>query len=373
MQRAFLQTINTIVKSMIGKAGFDKTRTGQIVGINEITNTYSVRIDNITYPNLKTVNGLTYNLKDMVKVVIPCNQATQMYIESSVLSDDSIGKKVATASALAQEAQATGEQNKIEIQNVSEVANSKNKTYAQPDEPTADMGVGDIWIDTNDGNKMYRWDGSTWVFSGGGDGLDGLNQATIFLYQRNTTTPTAPSGGQTYTFASGDLNPIPDGWSRYVPTGTNPCYITISSAISSSATTTITSWGTATKLVENGAKGATGATGATGNTGATGATGKTGATGATGKTGATGATGATGSTGATGATGVAANVEVVVNSISYLNNTANLGVVLWVEGSQRTPTSYRWTKGSSTTSIGSGATLNVSDLGATYYCTVTWA
>jgi hypothetical protein len=63
----------------------------------------------------------------------------------------------------------------------------------------------------------------------------------------------------------------------------------------------------------------------------------------------------------------------VVNSISYLNNTATLGVVLWVEGSQRTPTSYRWTKGSSTTSIGSGATLNVSDLSATYYCTVTWA
>ena len=124
MQRAFLQTINTIVKSMIGKAGFDKTRTGQIVGINEITNTYSVKIDNITYPNLKTVNGLTYNLKDMVKVVIPCNQATQMYIESSVLSDDAIGIKVASASALAQEAQATGEQNKIEIQNVSEVANS---------------------------------------------------------------------------------------------------------------------------------------------------------------------------------------------------------------------------------------------------------
>ena len=33
MQNAFIQTIKTIAQSMVEKAGFDKTRTGQVVGV----------------------------------------------------------------------------------------------------------------------------------------------------------------------------------------------------------------------------------------------------------------------------------------------------------------------------------------------------
>lgn len=41
-------------------------------------------------------------------------------------------------------------------------ADGKVKTFAQNEPPTA-TGVGDLWVDTNDGNKLYRWNNSAWV------------------------------------------------------------------------------------------------------------------------------------------------------------------------------------------------------------------
>lgn len=43
-------------------------------------------------------------------------------------------------------------------------ADSKAKTYVQDNEPTGGAyNVGDLWIDTNDGNKLYRYNGTAWV------------------------------------------------------------------------------------------------------------------------------------------------------------------------------------------------------------------
>lgn len=54
------------------------------------------------------------------------------------------------------------EANVLEIQEVLGIANSKNTVFRQTSAPTA-SAVGDLWIDTDDGNKMYRWSGSAWV------------------------------------------------------------------------------------------------------------------------------------------------------------------------------------------------------------------
>jgi len=40
--------------------------------------------------------------------------------------------------------------------------NAKNQTFVQDDAPTA-VAVNDLWVDSNDGNKLYRWNGSAWV------------------------------------------------------------------------------------------------------------------------------------------------------------------------------------------------------------------
>lgn len=37
------------------------------------------------------------------------------------------------------------------------------KTYAQPDEPMSGMNTGDIWFDTDNSSKQYRYNGTTWV------------------------------------------------------------------------------------------------------------------------------------------------------------------------------------------------------------------
>ena len=275
---AFVQSMKTIAKSLISEAGYDKTRGGLIVGVNQITNTYSVKIDGITYPIVRTVDDATYNIGDIVKVVIPCNQATQMYISSSILSDNSLGNKIANATTLAEDAQQLGLDNQLEIQEVSDVANSKNKTFRQATEPVIGMSNGDIWVDTDDGNKMYIYDGTQWVFSGGGDGQDGLNNATILLYQRGATAPDKPTAELTYTFATASLSPTSalNGWTQDIPAiDGNPCWVIAATATATTSTDVIAvdEWTPQIKFVEDGRTGATGATGADGATGATGASG----------------------------------------------------------------------------------------------------
>jgi hypothetical protein len=39
---------------------------------------------------------------------------------------------------------------------------SKNKTFYQTDPPVGAV-VGDLWVDTDDNNHLYRWDGTEWV------------------------------------------------------------------------------------------------------------------------------------------------------------------------------------------------------------------
>ena len=50
----------------------------------------------------------------------------------------------------------------LAILDVEGIADGKIVSFFQTSAPTA-TGVGDIWFDTDDGNKMYRWGGSSWV------------------------------------------------------------------------------------------------------------------------------------------------------------------------------------------------------------------
>jgi len=91
----------------------------------------------------------------------------------------------------------------------------------------------------------------------GQPGAAGYNQATVFLYQRSASALSKPSAAVTYTFSTGALSTTPSGWSRSVPSGSNPCYVTQAACVSQSDTYNIASsaWTTPTKLVENGEDG----------------------------------------------------------------------------------------------------------------------
>ena len=79
-----------------------------------------------------------------------------------------------------------------------------------------------------------------------------------------------------------------------------------------------------------------------------------------------------GDKGDVGDTGPEAVVTVYPSAIDWDAGTATLAVTLRVDGTVTAPSSYKWTKGTATTSLGTAATLAVSDLNATYNCTVTW-
>jgi hypothetical protein len=338
MANSIIQSIRTIAKSLVDNAGYDKTRGGMIVGINDVTNTYSVKIDGITYNNVRVVDDAIYNLGDMVKVVIPCNQATQMYISASIFSDNSLGNRVINALTLAEDAEQLGLDNVVEIGRVEDIAESKNKTFRQPNEPLSGMDKGDIWVDTDDGNKMYIWDGTQWAFSGGGDGQDGLNNATILLFKRADSAPSPPSGTLTYTFVGATLSPASalNGWSQQIPTiNGQPCWAIAATATASTPTDTIdvSEWTSPIMFVEDGASGPEGV------------------------------------------------VAISIDTISYPNNTATLRSTLFVDGVVKTPSEYQWSYGATPTTIwgATGATYGVSalsaggqGLNARYNCEVTW-
>lgn len=94
----------------------------------------------------------------------------------------------------------------------------------------------------------------------GGDGqpgLNGYNQATIFLYKRSSTTlgqqdtPTATS----YNFETGVLTGYTQGWSTYIPSGNDPCYVSSAAIIDRNNPSTSITFVTPTKLVEDGQNG----------------------------------------------------------------------------------------------------------------------
>lgn len=69
------------------------------------------------------------------------------------------GQITAESVARADAMQALGSQ----IDTVSAVAGSKNKTFFQATAPGSAMGTGDLWFDTANNNRPYRYGGTAWV------------------------------------------------------------------------------------------------------------------------------------------------------------------------------------------------------------------
>lgn len=97
----------------------------------------------------------------------------------------------------------------------------------------------------------------------GAPGSNGLNSASVFLYKRATSTPAVPSTTTTYTFATGVLSGTLDGWTQSVPSGTDPVYVTLATAASTSSTDTVltSEWASPTVLAQNGTNGSPGTNG----------------------------------------------------------------------------------------------------------------
>ena len=82
-----------------------------------------------------------------------------------------------------------------------ETADGKVTTFYQDSAPTAE-GEGDIWIDSNDGNKMYRWNGSSW----GSDLVGAMvaNASAVTELEADLASTNATVGGHTTQLSTVD-------------------------------------------------------------------------------------------------------------------------------------------------------------------------
>ena len=104
----------------------------------------------------------------------------------------------------------------------------------------------------------------------GTNGTNGLNQATVTLYQRAASVTAPSSGNSTYTFSTGVLSSVPSGWSQAFPAetqgSTTPVWMIRAVASANTATDTIaySEWSTPVKIVSSGSNGTNGTDGANG-------------------------------------------------------------------------------------------------------------
>ena len=108
---------------------------------------------------------------------------------------DLLDRELYDTGQFAPDAQATGDR--------------KVQTYFQPDEPDPEeyvFGVGDLWQDTDDGNHLYRWDGTAWVDAQNG----GIGAATELAQAADTKATTAGEKAQAVQTALAGLTKIQD-------------------------------------------------------------------------------------------------------------------------------------------------------------------
>lgn len=104
-------------------------------------------------------------------------------------------------------------------------------TYAQASQPASGMVAGDLWVDTDDGNKLYRYSGSTWTAyrdAGAAAGatavqpktgvvdVDGNKNITRITTSGVTISSSSTDSGQRLTMASWGLKGYDSGGTQRV-------------------------------------------------------------------------------------------------------------------------------------------------------------
>ena len=75
----FLDGIKYLINSALKNASFDSTKDGIILSVND-DNSYNISINDYIYNNIRTINTNTFNVDDVVKVVVPSNQENNIFI-----------------------------------------------------------------------------------------------------------------------------------------------------------------------------------------------------------------------------------------------------------------------------------------------------
>src|SRR6201993_586466 len=128
--------------------------------------------------------------------------------------------------------------------------------------PTAvdiQLGPGALFYDPDVPTVYYRISTDHLSFqaltgNGSSAGTDGLNNSTLYLYQRSNSVPLTPTSSIIYTFATGMMTGITQGWSPTIPAGSSPLYVTsaVASARGSTQVVPPGEWASPVIFSENG-------------------------------------------------------------------------------------------------------------------------
>ena len=266
-------TLNTTSPVIIGRYGQDGNQGVAGKGIESIVEWYQISNDKINPPETPSAAGTGYS-----NTPIPTTQVNPYLWNYEVISYTSGDPTITSARVIGTHGEDGLNQATINVYKRSSIQPNK------PDGITYTFSTGDFTVPSGwsktipnvDANKTPCWVSTVVAISNSSqvsisssswsspikmveDGIDGLNQATIFLYKRvSGEEPYKPSGTATYNFTTGILTNIPSGWTDYIPDGNQTCYVSTGAAIGRSSTATISEWSDVTKLVENGLDGTDG-------------------------------------------------------------------------------------------------------------------
>lgn len=115
------------------------------------------------------VNTLSAKVDNDITAAITAEQVARANADSALSGQiTTLSAKVSNdiTAAVSSEATARADADSAlttQVNTAQSTANGKNKSYRQPTAPTAGLVAGDLWFDSDDGNKPYRYTGSAWV------------------------------------------------------------------------------------------------------------------------------------------------------------------------------------------------------------------
>lgn len=140
------------------------------------------------------------------------------------------------------------------------LANGWSKNIPAGDGPLWVSVAGAVSRNATDDIASNEWAGAAELARSGANGTDGFNVAQVRIYKRGTTNvaPALPTAATTFTFATGALVGLNNGWQTQVPSS-GGAYLFTSGATAASTTATdeipASEWSVASRLAADGAAG----------------------------------------------------------------------------------------------------------------------
>lgn len=164
LRAALDQQAETTLRDVLG---LDVETRDRVATLGVVRNELTVRIDEglLAEAEARTLLAAVVNANTAAIQTEVTTRATQTEALSTSLSALTATTNSNTAAIVAEQAARTNAEASTasQINTLTATVGVKNRIYRQPAAPTNALVGGDLWFDSDDGNKPYRWDGAAWI------------------------------------------------------------------------------------------------------------------------------------------------------------------------------------------------------------------